>query len=423
MPRRTTSSHHKHAAGDDIQVASASSTTVVASPEPAPSLESLLKSCGALKSAIRQNDSGIPQMEIDVDPDSSVKSDEQQFCPLGSEGWKSTEVELNTARSLFDSNGEGLHLGAVDPPTSGNEDPADIVSLFDVLRHEFCTSIDELKSAQTAAAAGQSAVLKALFEVISRSTSMQSGSSDDVEQKLADFEERVVNRIGQMCDFGSVAEPNAKLHSSNSKPIIPRSTNTNTDRSWAEIRDDFLLNGNDSETQQKPDDSESACLENVQSAAALSPTEQTCILEVPQAVDPETLCDVELRKVFLEREAFISTLISRLRQSYQQSSGHLPADKLKSMAEHLPEDLASKVLQTLQQLDEIARIGELELSLERARLSRQLSQLNHSRQLIDHHARQLGLTLTDDGTVSIPPKSANRGTGSRRWLNKLGFGQ
>ena len=90
---------------------------------------------------------------------------------------------------------------------------------------------------------------------------------------------------------------------------------------------------------------------------------------------------------------------------------------------HLPENLAAQVTQTLQQLDELARIGELELSLERARLARHVNQLDDSRRLIEHHARQLGLTLTDDGTLSNPQKSAVRGSGSRRWLSKLGFGQ
>ena len=92
------------------------------------------------------------------------------------------------------------------------------------------------------------------------------------------------------------------------------------------------------------------------------------------------------------------------------------------MAEHLPQELAAQVLQTLEQLNELARVGELELSLERARLARQINQLDHSRQLIKHNARQIGLTLEEDGTVSNPQKLTLRNTGSRRWLSKLGFG-
>ena len=92
------------------------------------------------------------------------------------------------------------------------------------------------------------------------------------------------------------------------------------------------------------------------------------------------------------------------------------------MAEHLPEELAAQVLQTLQQLNELARIGELELSLERARLSRQVNQLAHTRQLLEHNARQIGLTIEEDGTVLNPQNLTLRNGGSRRWLSKLGFG-
>ena len=67
--------------------------------------------------------------------------------------------------------------------------------------------------------------------------------------------------------------------------------------------------------------------------------------------------------------------------------------------------------------------GELELSLERARLSRQVSQLDNSRRLIEHNARQLGFTLEENGTLSNPDKVILRGSGSRRWLSKLGFAQ
>ena len=93
------------------------------------------------------------------------------------------------------------------------------------------------------------------------------------------------------------------------------------------------------------------------------------------------------------------------------------------MAAALPGDLAGQVLQSLQQLEELARIGELELSLERARLSRQVSQLDNSRRLIEHNARQLGFTLEENGTLSNPDKVILRGSGSRRWLSKLGFAQ
>ncbi len=44
-------------------------------------------------------------------------------------------------------------------------------------------------------------------------------------------------------------------------------------------------------------------------------------------------------------------------------------------------------------MDEQLRLGELELSLERARIARQLTQLEQTRQVIERNARQLGFTV------------------------------
>jgi hypothetical protein len=76
-------------------------------------------------------------------------------------------------------------------------------------------------------------------------------------------------------------------------------------------------------------------------------------------------------------------------------------------------------------MDELARMGELELAMERARISRQLSQMEHARQVLDRNARQLGWELNPDGTISPPVKQQGRtaGSGSRRWLRHLGLGQ
>ena len=235
--------------------------------------------------------------------------------------------------------------------------------------------------------------------------------------------ERLLQRIGNVTNLTGETTTRNTIQPSSAASAMPAAAKKSDGRSWEEIRNDLLLHGDSRESQDESDIRET---HDIATLAALHKTaagEPARMLEVPSVVDPDSLSDTELRQVFLEREELISTLIGRLRQSHQQSSGHLPAEKLNAMAEHLPEDLAAQVMQTLQQLDELARIGELELSLERARLSRQVGKLDESRQLLEHHARQLGLTLTLDGTVSNPPKSANRGSSSRRWLSKLGFGQ
>ncbi|MEI6541141.1 MAG: hypothetical protein WCO86_16695, partial [Planctomycetota bacterium] len=110
-----------------------------------PSLESLLASCGALQSAFQQDKAEDAQVEISPH----------------------TSIDLATA---------SLQL------------PADFTSMLNALRDEFRASIDQLKSAQAAAAASQGAVLKTLTEILFQSSALSNGSGGGLEQKLAETE-------------------------------------------------------------------------------------------------------------------------------------------------------------------------------------------------------------------------------------------
>ena len=433
MSGRSSSTRHssntKNAKVPSPTIAPAEST-----PPAAPSLESLLKSCGALQSVIRQKSDTDDTPDSDTQEDYLAESNDLVNTPgQTDQSADATESDSYFESCATDADGTLDHKIASNriltesPRVTGiSQETADSVHLLSILkfmREESRASIQELKVSQEAAAAGQSAVLKALFEVISRSSSVRDNVGDSIEQKLLDFEERIFQRIGHVNSSQEVTTaPEIKEpHGVSTSASTP--SKKSGSRSWEEIRNDLLLNGDSRESQGDVDVREARDLAIVNALEKSNSVDTATLLQVPKSVNPDELSDAELREVFCEREEFITTLIGRLRQSHQQSSGHLPAEKLKAMEEFLPEDLAAQVMQTLQQLDELARIGELELSLERARLSRQVSKLEESRQLLEHHARQLGLTLTNDGTVSSPPKSANRGSSSRRWLSKLGFGQ
>lgn len=385
--------------------------------ERTPSLESLLASCGALQSALRQHGDADSSDEI---KQSSDQSDEHDAGCMSAAEYERIVHAPNEAEA---AQAEPSSQEPIDSATAGIALSADVTSLINSLRHEFRASIDELKSAQAAAAAGHSAVLKTLTEIIFRSSAMRESSGGGLEQKLAETEDRILSRINQVGGLALAGDRKASpiittVGSSSSAPV-----KNNSARSWAEIRDQFMVDGGVDGAPVEPVPQEPDRTPEESASEEMAKAEPECRLEVPCAVDAEKLNEQELRTAFYEREAFISTLIGRLRHHHQKSSEHLPAEQLKSMAEHLPEELAAQVFQTLQQLDELARIGELELSLERARLSRQVRQLDHSRQLIEHSARQLGLTLAADGTLPNPEKVILRGSGSRRWLSKLGFGQ
>lgn len=380
------------------------------SPAP-PSLESLLKSCGALQAVIRQKSDTDAVNDFDNREDRDLESNDLVDTPR------------QAALSDWATDTDAESCAAEADCTLETTASVNLLSILKLMREESRASIQELKASQEATAAGQSAVLKALFEVISRSSAVRDDVGESIEQKLFDFEERILQRIGHANNSAGITTAKDSKPPSNVQPSVSVAARASGGRSWEEIRNDLLLHGDARETQDETDIRDANDLANLKAQDKANSRDAVTVLEVPEIVDPDELSDDELREVFVEREEFIATLISRLRQSHQQSSGHLPAEKLKAMGEFLPEDIAAQVLRTLQQLDELARIGELELSLERARLSRQLSKLDESRQLLEHHARQLGLTLTADGTVSNPQKSANRGSGSRRWLSKLGFGQ
>ncbi len=419
MSRRPSNSSRQRAGDDDGPCETTTAVCLVDEQTLAPSLESLLASCGALQSVLRQHDNPDPS---DPDPSDGCRQVADHDAEL--EACR-TEVAdcIQTRNEPYQTTKSPRRRESPDSVVSGTELPANIASLMNSLRHEFRTAIDELKSAQEAAATSQSAVLKTLTEIIFQSSSMRNVSGDGVEQKLAETEDRILNRINQLSGLANAGNTHRSETSTNAGSGTSTAVGKDLPRSWAEIRDQLMVDGGTDNAQFEPDLQKLDRMPEESASAEVAAAEQTCRLEIPLAVDAETLNDLELRTAFYEREAFILTLIGRLRHQHQMSSGHLPAEQLKSMAGHLPEDLTVQVLQTLQQLDDLARIGELELSLERARLSRQVSQLEHSRRLIEHNARQLGLTLAADGTLSNPQKPTVRGSESRRWLSKLGFGQ
>jgi hypothetical protein len=151
--------------------------------------------------------------------------------------------------------------------------------------------------------------------------------------------------------------------------------------------------------------------------------EQDPLLELPAVPDVDQLNLSELRDAFRQREDFISTLIARLRRQQEATTLIMSAEQLRQLVEHLPDELSLQVRSTLRQMNELARLSELELSLERARIARQVSQMEHSRQILEHNARQLGMKLNDDGSVATSRGAGARDSSSRRWLGKLGFGQ
>jgi hypothetical protein len=142
---------------------------------------------------------------------------------------------------------------------------------------------------------------------------------------------------------------------------------------------------------------------------------------LPEPIDDSILSDSELREVFRSRERIMAEVIGRYRRRRENGMPLLSAEQLRGLEGTLPAALAPLVAESLQRIDELTRLGEVEMAFERARLSRERKQLEQSRFLLEHQARQMGLTLKPDGSLERTDTSTTRQK-ERRWLGKLGFG-
>lgn len=145
--------------------------------------------------------------------------------------------------------------------------------------------------------------------------------------------------------------------------------------------------------------------------------------ESPELVtigDPYALDEDELRAAVIDQERTISILAKRL-QKRSMAAQPLTSDQLSELQDSLPEALQSAVSKTLMALNNQMRYSELELSLERARVSRQASQLETTSERLHARARAMGLEIAEDGTLG-PGAGTPRGSKGRNWLGAMGFG-
>lgn len=193
---------------------------------------------------------------------------------------------------------------------------------------------------------------------------------------------------------------------------------SSTKSTWEEIRSAFLQEhdkGGD-----KPPVAEPVVAELRAPEPVDEPLEEQ--IDIPSIADPSLLSEDELRKIVIDRERLISTLIRRVQKKSRQTP-ICSSEQLANLRDGLPQDLAARVDQSLAALNEQIRLGELELSLERARVSRQLATLAVTREKLDGRARSMGLSISEDGAVEGEIDAAlKRGSKGRRWLGVMGFG-
>ena len=193
---------------------------------------------------------------------------------------------------------------------------------------------------------------------------------------------------------------------------------------WADIRQAFLEQHGSQEPAPKQETTDAA----PQLAAAVTAEEDDSaeldqlLARLPEAVDCHCTDVEKLQSGIVDRDRTISVLARRLQKRNRQRQTLSP-EQLSEIVSGLPEDLANRVTESLELVTQQVRLGELELSLERARVSRQLSKLEDTKNRLESNARLLGLTIAEDGTLEGKTEQLmQQGSKGRRWLGVLGFG-
>lgn len=225
----------------------------------------------------------------------------------------------------------------------------------------------------------------------------------------------------------SQVEKHAKHDNSESQTVGTKPQACAVESSWATIREAMLKSSNDEShcvpsgrliNQAESIGEEEALVESDQSSTALEPLDFT----IPEPFDSNTIHDQSLRAEFQSREEIMRLMSVRLRQNVQPLP-MIPTEQLREIAEVLPNDLRQRIERSIGQLDEQLRLTELELSLERAKIAREITRLEANRNTVESMARQMGYRIKDDGILETTDDSDDSRRSGRRWLRVLGFGR
>lgn len=134
----------------------------------------------------------------------------------------------------------------------------------------------------------------------------------------------------------------------------------------------------------------------------------------PEPIDEATADVGALQTAVYARDAYISSLLRRLRAVEEM---RLPTDW--SHLEPSAPDLIMSLQHMSARLEETLRMAEVELSLERAQVSRTQMQVAAQQEMIAKHLKRVGVTSIDELASAIDSAA----TPDRRWSRFLGSGK
>ncbi|MBS0202339.1 MAG: hypothetical protein JSS49_05510 [Planctomycetes bacterium] len=250
-------------------------------------------------------------------------------------------------------------------------------------------------------------VLGEMQRVVQEWEAMQASSSlGRIESELAELRSLIANGIGRHAGYDPSStesgSDSAGLDSVMSRLSLDNSSNSssgaeNSTAAWESMKRQML--GEPEPVIASPEE-----VENELTALLDS-------LSVPDPIDFETATVEALRQACADRDTYIVQITRWVRTRRTVS---IP-DNWEEM--DTPDDLRQKVERLAARLEEQVRLAEVEMSLERARLSREKSQLQADRTTMDRHMKRLGITSLDE-LEDIAVSSSS--TGDRRWMRFLG---
>ena len=217
----------------------------------------------------------------------------------------------------------------------------------------------------------------------------------------------------------------AQCRNNPEKTSSPEKTKADaSDSSWDQIRNAFMLENSQTEEATQTESTATAISppEPADWGEPNGPEDDFVFRNDYTPADTSEMNEEQLRSALLDQERVISILVGQLQRKFR-SRQTLNAVQLRELKSSLPDETAVRIDQSLKALDQQVRLGELELSLERARVSRQLSHLEETRCKLESNAKTLGFTIGADGRIEGRVDAAVQGgTKGRRWLGVLGFG-
>ncbi len=135
----------------------------------------------------------------------------------------------------------------------------------------------------------------------------------------------------------------------------------------------------------------------------------------PVVIDVDTASREELREAVATRDAYISTLITELRQAHTVPA--LPKDLLNSGLG--PVDLLASLVELEQRLTIGVQRENLELALERARMGRERARMNQVKAQLEEHIKRLAAPPPEKEEERPGPTMPGALTRNLGWLKRV----